>query len=98
MSSVFRDNHRRADRRGVKKLIRHSLGYPNTTVGSRIRRHITLVHRVTAAEKHGIWHPRTVEVRSGRTSIFSRIDVESHNVSRIIHVIAESARDMIDAL
>src|SRR5215469_5448898 len=53
------------------------------------------MHRVTASEKHGIWHPRSIEMGSFRTSILSRVNVRPNDVAVIIYVIAEYARDVV---
>ena len=60
-----------------------------------IRWNIALVHRVAAPEEHGIRHFRTIEMGARRPSVLTRIDVGSHDVPVIIHVIAEYSGDVV---
>src|ERR1700751_3356012 len=58
-------------------------------------RHITLMHRVTTPEKHGIRHPRAIEMAPFRTRILSGIDVRPNDIAVFIHIIAELGRDVL---
>ena len=72
---LLSDPYRCADGGVLVKSSRHSFRQTNTTVGSGKGRHIALMHRVAAPEKHGIRHLRTVEMRAWWTPILPRVNV-----------------------
>jgi hypothetical protein len=53
------------------------------------------VHGVAAPEKHGVRHSRAVEMRARRAPILARIDIRYDDITKVVHVIAESGRDMV---
>src|SRR5260370_546524 len=91
-------DHRRAFCCVFEEWLRHSFRHADAAVRCGKRRNVTLVHRVAAIEEHGIGHSRAIKMCARRPAVFSRIDIRSHHVSVIIHVITEYARDMISVL
>ena len=64
----------------------------------RVRRHIALVHRVAAPEKHRKRHPRSIVMRARRFGILAHVDIRFRDVTGIVHIIAEDARDVLSIL
>src|SRR5437870_3606095 len=89
-SDLFPNDHRRADRSGVVKRLSHSFRQTNATMRRRVWRHIALMHGVSAAEKHRVGHPRTVETCAGRTPVFATVDVKFYDVAGVIDIIAKN--------
>jgi hypothetical protein len=91
-------DHRRTFGRVFEEWLRHSFRHPYAAVRCGKWRNIPLVHRVPAIEEHGIGHSRAIEMCARRPAVFARIDIRSHHVPVIIHVITEFARDMVSVL
>jgi len=85
---------RRADGRVIEERLRHFPGDTNAPVGRGIGRDVSLMHGVTAAEKHRVRHARAIVMRARWSRILARIDIGFHDVAKIIHVIAEDSRDV----
>ena len=87
-------DYRCADRRVVEKRFRHFLRNTNAAVRRGVGRHVALVHRVTAAEEHRVWHPRAIIMRALRSRILARIDIGLYDIAGVVHVIAEDSRNV----
>jgi hypothetical protein len=92
--SLFHMN-RRSQGRGIEKKLCDYGRQTDAPVRSGIGWDVTLVHGVTAFEKHGERHARAVETRAGRAPILARIDIRDDDIAQVVHVIAEPARDVV---
>jgi len=86
------DDYGCANGRIIKKRLGHFPRDANAAMRCGIRRHIALMHRVTAAEKHRVRHTRAVVMRTRRFGILACIDIGFHDVTKIVYVIAEDSR------
>ena len=91
----FLHEDRRSYRRVVIEMVGHSLRQTDATVRGRIRRHVTLMHGVTAPEKHGVGHASAIEMRTSWPRIFPGIDIRFCDVAEVVNIIAEDSRDVI---
>ena len=73
--SSFSYRHRSSDGSILKKSNGHLSRQTDATMGRGEWRNVALVHCVTASEKHGIRHPRAIEMGPFRASILSRVNV-----------------------
>src|SRR5205814_8891481 len=64
-------SHRSSDRSILEKSNGHLSRQTDATVGRGKWRDVALMHRITASEKHGIRHPRAIEMGPFRASILS---------------------------
>jgi hypothetical protein len=83
---------RRANGRVFKKRLGHSLRDTNATMRCGVRWDVPLMHGVTTAEEHCVWHSRAVVMGTRRPGILARIDIGFHDVAEIVHVIAKDSR------
>ena len=84
----------RPNGRVLEKRLRHFFGDANAAVRSGVRRDVPLMHRVTATEKHGVRHARSVVMRAGRLAVLADIDIRLGDVAEVINVIAKDSRDV----
>ncbi|HYJ05176.1 MAG TPA: hypothetical protein VEX43_08580 [Chthoniobacterales bacterium] len=85
---------RRSQGRGIEKKLGDYGRQTDASVRSGIWRDVTLVHGVTAFEKHGVRHARAVEMGPGRAAI-AGIDIRYDDIAKVVHVITEPGRDMV---
>jgi hypothetical protein len=85
---------RRSQGRGIEKKLGDYGRQTDASVRSGICRDVTLVHGVTALEKHGVGHARAVEMGPRRAAI-AGIDIRYDDVAKVVHVIAEPGRDVV---
>jgi hypothetical protein len=67
-------------------------------MGSSVRGHVALMHRVAAAEKHRERHSGTIVMRPGWSGILPRIDIRFHDIAGVVNVIAKNGRDVVRVL
>ena len=91
-------NHRRAGLGVIEKDFRHPFWQADATVRGRVRRHVALVHRVAAPEKHRVRHPRSIVMRARRFGILAHVDIRFRDVTGVVHIIPEDARDVLRIL
>jgi hypothetical protein len=82
----------------IEKDFRHPFWQADATVRRRVRRHVALVHRVAAPEKHRERHPGPIVMRPRRFGILAHVDIRFRDVTGIVHIIAEDARDVLRIL
>src|SRR5215831_11334777 len=93
--SLFSYIDRSSDGSILEKPYRHLSRQTDATVRRGKGRDVSLMHCITASKEHRIGHSRAIEMTSFRTAVLSCVDIRSDDISIIIHVIPEYARDVV---